>query len=466
MKKIILIIVGIILAITGGCYYFRDTLICNDRIEEGGVFGGALGDIICGAEEAIYGPLPLYPYLDIYGEEDIDARTYTTKHYPAERKIIGAFYNLHYSKDGKFEDILPLPFPEGKEIASEKIRHEMMNLPKWGHTRVEQNGKAAVHYDENGMPIYVFKEPIVVPKGKAPYKVLKKAIAFGAELEVISWEFNRYSFNINEELEKNERIEPSDDALAVNFEIENNKLYYKDVSAGLTYPLEAYDSFGEAVRDFLIPPVFGATATGAMTKDAYIDDLNPTLNAGSSIGLAVKGKTASQFYRSVIHFDVMADPDGAGSNTITDIDLKLYAYSITNAGADVDVHELDAGFLQWVEAEVTWNIASTGGNWDTVGGNCEDGPCADSVAPLDHNVDCTSVAWMTFALVDTTGSPSYSKTWGESVHILLKDDDEDHTANDFCDIRSSETVSPNIHLSPYFEVTYAPTPSTPRRRMW
>jgi len=166
--------------------------------------------------------------------EDKSLRTHTTKDFrhpkdPYKRIKIQSSRLLHYFDGREFQDLPDLPFPEGKEIKEPKSRHFIMNLPDWGEAKVEKNGKQVRVYDKLGQPIYIFKNPLVVPKGNAPYKIVDKN---GKKIKETK--------NRKEEIDIDERIEKSDDAVEVSFEVENNKLYFK-LPKGLSYPLEAYD---------------------------------------------------------------------------------------------------------------------------------------------------------------------------------------------------------------------------------
>ena len=95
--------------------------------------------------------------------------------------------------------------------------------------------------------------------------------------------------------------------------------------------------------------------------DAFIEADTPTTNYGNDSQFLVgKYASTSQVYRGLIKFDFSSIPATA---LITSATLTLtigYAYNNTQ----VDVYRIKRA---WVEGQATWNIYSTGNNWQVAG---------------------------------------------------------------------------------------------------
>lgn len=98
--------------------------------------------------------------------------------------------------------------------------------------------------------------------------------------------------------------------------------------------------------------------------DNYIQDNLPNQNNGSNTGINVgewNGGAARN--RTLIKFDLTSIPPGARVRTAT---LSLYQY--TEASSNDRTLRVYRQKRQWVESQSTWNIYSTGNNWQTAGG--------------------------------------------------------------------------------------------------
>lgn len=332
--------------------------------------------------------------------ENTELRTYTTKDFahptnPTKRIKIENSALLHYF-DEEFIDIPKLPFPEGTEITLEKDKHFMLDLPEWGEAKVENKGKEVRVYDKKGVSIYVFRNPLVVEKGINPYKVVKDGIKI------------KETKDPKEKIETGESIEVSDEAVSVNFTVENNKLYF-ELPEGLIYPLEAYDD---------------TDSNSTNTKDTWFAEDVATTNFGTSVVLLSKTDGSGNRGRSVITFDL-----SAGSGTISDVKLYLYA---TWAGADnIEVRETTGA---WEEYVVTWNDFYSSYNATVI------------------DVIVSSAGWMEWILMGTGADNPLTLTWEDTVDLFVKMDStgEGATSNgaEYYSRESAETEKP------YIEITY------------
>jgi hypothetical protein len=97
--------------------------------------------------------------------------------------------------------------------------------------------------------------------------------------------------------------------------------------------------------------------------DTYISDVNPTTNYGTAAVLYVgELNVGANILRTLIKFDLSSIPSGALINSAT---LSFYT---TGDYSDTD-RTWAARRLKrdWVEAQATWNIYSTGNDWSTAG---------------------------------------------------------------------------------------------------
>ena len=364
------------------------------------------------SDEVLYGePAPIYAWEQYLGQEDPATRTHITKHYPDDKVVIQSSGLLHYSENGEFKDLLPLPFPEGKEITSEKDKHFMMNLPEWG-TIATASKQVKVH-DETGQPIYVFKNPLVVEKGKNPYKIIDKD---GKKVKETK--------DPKEKLEITEKIVQSDDAIEVEFYTEDNKLYFTKVTeTGLNYPLEAYDD---------------TDTDSTNNKDVNLWEWIKDTNYGGVVYLEMENRTAEgKAYNTIMHWSL-----SAGIEEISVVKVFIYNYNVQFGPKTVEVHLLTR--TDWVEDEATWNIYKTGSNWTTPGGDFN-ATVIDSIV-LDVAREESYRNWV---LMGTGGSGTpLTLDWEDEVHLWFHDNTD--TGDEALAFNSKEAAA----NKPYLEITY------------
>lgn len=134
----------------------------------------------------------------------------------------------------------------------------------------------------------------------------------------------------------------------------------------------------------------------AAGKDAMLLSQVPIENYGTNAALAVGDDhpTVSLAYRSLIAFDLSAIPAGS---TITSAMLSLWEVGAGSSGGGPAswAVELRRILMNWVEAQATWNIYSTGNNWGTAGcGNATDRVAGVSASrTLDGTAAADFVNW-------------------------------------------------------------------------
>lgn len=110
-------------------------------------------------------------------------------------------------------------------------------------------------------------------------------------------------------------------------------------------------------------------------KDTRLNEAAPTTNYGSMTTFTTRPDTgSSNEQRSLLEFDISqwTPPQDGFSITTATLGLYYLGYDFNNpVGNTVWAYKLDPDNdgSTWVEAQATWNIYSTGNNWDTAGGD-------------------------------------------------------------------------------------------------
>jgi hypothetical protein len=113
--------------------------------------------------------------------------------------------------------------------------------------------------------------------------------------------------------------------------------------------------FDELDRTYLSQP-------GSSGLDNHISDLFPTTNGGTQTILAVGKDAAASATRGLVKFDLTSIAPGS---TVTGATLSLWVnQDLSNNARTMRVFRVKQN---WVETQSTWNIYSTGNNWQTPG---------------------------------------------------------------------------------------------------
>ena len=365
-------------------------------------------------------------------------RTHSTKDFshPTEinkRVVIQSSTILHAYTDKGFEDITTeLPdykFPEGKELNNKQLRHFVMKLPAWGKVELEKSGSVVRVLDRKGISIFKYHSPIVVGKGKAPYKVIDK------DGKKIKDTFKRKD-DTGSML--GHKVVNSDDAEIALFDVVDSDLYIKPPELKKnSYPIQVYDD----------------TDTDATNnKDALLQLIDPDTNFGSHTSIYVQRSDNEAFVNRM----VMGWTLPSVSGTITAIELYLFKFggNDANGGNSVAVHELTQAFT---EAGVTWNKYDGSNAWTAAGGDYSGTVVQATNTPADDN-------WQSWDIGPGATNPISGLTWGSTIDLLLKYVTEaGGGAYQYESYRSKESEADPANV-PYIEITYtlivAPTVTT------
>lgn len=186
---------------------------------------------------------------------------------------------------------------------------------------------------------------------------------------------------------------------------------------------------------------------GTAGKDAHILSAQATTNDGASaiMNIGERNDQVTSPIRALIQFDLSGIPAAA---TILSATLALWA----NADFSSNARTLRAFRLKraWVEAEATWNIYSTGNNWESAGGFGE--------------ADCEQTDIGSLALTDSETVPAFKlipltasavQEWVDGTltnnGLLLKMDTESDDAYRY-DSSDSATAAQRPKLTVVYQV--------------
>ncbi len=168
--------------------------------------------------------------------------------------------------------------------------------------------------------------------------------------------------------------------------------------------------------------------------DTYLADGTPATNLGNATEMRLSNKTNNQD-RGLLQFSLFSIPADAQVNSAV---LELNLEGIGSGGiASVDVHRVTS---PWKELQATWNQASAGVSWSTLGGDYDPVAVAsagiDAALPGPSQWDITSLvsAWVDGTL------PNHGLT-------LIGSPDVNHA-----DFSTSDHTDPGLH--PKLTVNY------------
>lgn len=167
------------------------------------------------------------------------------------------------------------------------------------------------------------------------------------------------------------------------------------------------------------------------TYDTYLDASLPTSPQGTSASMRLGAYGASNRYRPVMYFDLSDIPITA---TVTAATLALRLGATNTAGAlNVEFHRLTV--TNWVEAECTWERASTATDW-TDGGDYST-PTVTAVWPS------TTSTVETFTITSLVADAIANRAG--ALHILMKIENDTVPAADDQASFGSRTASNSAH---------------------
>ena len=183
------------------------------------------------------------------------------------------------------------------------------------------------------------------------------------------------------------------------------------------------------------------------SADTGLWESQPTDNLSTQWNY-VGGQTAKAF-RSIFKFDLSGIDSGA---TVTDAVLSLWEAYALGATADVTLNRI---LLNWVNAEATWNIYSTGNNWNTAGAGGADSDIDSDVSATLSMDGTAAVDWVAFegaTLIDDVQKfidGTYANNYGWRLAKLANEGLAGNNWNRF------DSIEQGTH-DPKLVVTYTP----------
>lgn len=180
--------------------------------------------------------------------------------------------------------------------------------------------------------------------------------------------------------------------------------------------------------------------------DAQIKETEATTNYGSETTMEATNWDTANYTRSLVCFGGLSNIP-AGS-TITSVTLGVYASDVNVTLAyDVELRRL---LLNWVEAEATWNIYSTGNSWNTAGAGA-DNTDRSSTSSGTFSTG-TEAGWKTLTdgQLITDVQSFIDSTWSNYGWLFFRATGED---NEYIRFITSEGADGS---RPYLSVTYTP----------
>ena len=180
----------------------------------------------------------------------------------------------------------------------------------------------------------------------------------------------------------------------------------------------------------LIDPTFSAQPDAAAGLDTDIYQESPTNNYGNGLYLRI-GESANEvrLFRALIKFDLSTLPDSAVISSAT-FSLWCYGHASDNARTMRVYRQKRA----WVEGEATWNLYSTGNNWQTSGGFGSDDCEQSDIGSREFSATEALDEFKDFALTSVTKAAlDFGNGW------LIKTDTENADKYSF---RSSDYATP------------------------
>jgi hypothetical protein len=356
--------------------------------------------------------------------ELLEKRTHNTKTFlPNENNgnlvlQVGAS-NYHFYDGATFNEITPLPFPEGKVINSESDL-DMVDIPEWGEARLEDNGSVVRIYDKLNIPIYRFHSPVVVKNDDPLFKVVSE----GKEDELVRLEDLT---SAKETIKTTESIVVIEENIIERplFEIVGDKIRFK-LSKEITEPLQAYDD---------------TDTTSTNNKDATIASNAVNSNFGTANSLGVCYLSTSK-QRRLVNFTL---PSVSGTISLIKYYMNANGVSGDFGTRTLNIHQITQ--TSWTESGVTWNKYDGTNNWATAGG--------DFSGTVIDTFSSSTTGWHNWTIQGTGADNPLSLSFGDSVHLLVKDSAEDSGSGDrWKNFDTKEDSTPGDR--PYLEITYTP----------
>lgn len=186
------------------------------------------------------------------------------------------------------------------------------------------------------------------------------------------------------------------------------------------------------------------------TRDTYINGSSTGTNYGTSTGLNIDGDAPETSL--LFKWDLSAVPSGA---TITGVDILVTSSNDTSA--DYEIYECTR---DWVETQATWNIYSTGNNWQTAGAQGANDRGSTVLGTFEINLNSPGSEF-TFSL--NADGVQLVQDWVDGVKNNYGIIIQDYAEADGGDVYSREDGT--AARRPKLRVSYTPAEGRTRRTM-
>jgi len=338
-------------------------------------------------------------------QEIVSQRNYSSKHFDlGNGKRVAILTGLLHAWDGKkFIELPPIPKIEGKLLDKPKKLHKLLDIPHWASCEVQDEGRAILFKDKNGVLIWKHSDVAVYDADVDPY--------------------------IRDEEDKITGVDKTK-VVPSKFVVQGSEVLL-EVPGGLKYPLKV-DPAGEIGQ--------------GTAPDSFISLYNPNYNNSLSDYLMIYA-LPNWRNRIIIRFDLSVLPVGVN---IESTRLYLYQYS-HNIEVDrtYDIHRVDHNTpnyeTDWEEGGgyyggVTWNNYKTGTAWGTSGGNFNSTQTDSITVGIVDNV------WVIWNVTPDCDALE-QRSW------IIKDSDESNSTGYQRRFHSRQYTT-DTSLRPYLEITY------------
>jgi hypothetical protein len=179
--------------------------------------------------------------------------------------------------------------------------------------------------------------------------------------------------------------------------------------------------------------------------DTFIDSLNPDIEKGSETYMYAFGTSGGDFENMLMKFDLTGV-----SGTVNWVSLDLFRKLPITRSPQLDFYRLTR---DWLEDQATWNIASTGVNWTTKGGDFD----ATKIDSLTDTLPSTGKTFVYCQRGEGVGLAQLVQDWVDGTYpnygILIK---AEVSTNDTVSVSTAGNINEILNPRPKLFIEYTP----------